>query len=127
MKTGIIVFAHGSSVPSANDAVREVAAQFASAGGFALVETAFLESARPDLGESVASLAAQGATDILVLPYFLTLGIHLRRDLPRIVAGLSVIHTGVRIRVAEPLDGHPALARILLERAQQALNVRPVA
>lgn len=126
MKTAIIVFAHGSSVPSANDAVRAVTAQLAAAGGYNVVDTAFLESARPDLGESVAALAAQGATDILVLPYFLTLGIHLRRDLPRIVGELSRIHRGVRIQVGEPLDGHPALAQILLERAQQALDARPV-
>jgi Uncharacterized conserved protein len=41
--TGIAVFAHGSSVQTANDAVHKVAERLASEGGYPLVETAFLE------------------------------------------------------------------------------------
>jgi sirohydrochlorin ferrochelatase len=113
--TGIIVFGHGSSVASANDAVRAVAAQAASAAGWTLYETAFLEAA-PLLDEAVPKLAAAGAREILILPYFLTLGIHLQRDLPKIVERLSREHS-IAIRVTEPLDGHPALSRILVDRA----------
>jgi sirohydrochlorin ferrochelatase len=51
-----------------------------------------------------------------VLPYFLTLGIHLQRDLPRLVDDLSREHS-IPIRVAEPLDGHSTLSRILVDRA----------
>jgi sirohydrochlorin ferrochelatase len=42
---------------------------------------AFLE-AQSSLDEAVARLADRGVTHILVVPYFLTLGIHLQRDLP---------------------------------------------
>ena len=118
MRTGIIVFGHGSSVPSANDAVRVVAADAARLGGWEAYETAFLE-ASPRLGDAVALLAGQGIQDIHVLPYFLTLGIHLQRDLPILVEGLEREH-GVTIRVAPPLDGHAALSRILVERAAEA-------
>jgi sirohydrochlorin ferrochelatase len=118
--TGIVIFAHGSSVPSANQAVVTVAEAAAAAGAFDRVETAFLE-ARPNLAEAVARLAEAGATRILVVPYFLTLGIHLQRDLPAIVAQLCQAHPNVEIRVTSPLDGHPSLVQILLERAHQAL------
>ncbi|MEO7649530.1 MAG: CbiX/SirB N-terminal domain-containing protein [Bryobacteraceae bacterium] len=120
MSTGIVIFAHGSSVASANDSVRAVALEVARVGGFNLVEAAFLEQAEPNLAAGVALLVQRGASRILVVPYFLTLGIHLQRDLPRIVEGISRIHTGVEIQVAPPLDGHPALVRILLERAWAA-------
>ena len=122
MKTGLIVFAHGSSVASANQAVEKVASDMADAGGYETCETAFLEAAHPDLNEAVARLTAKGVDRIIVLPYFLTLGIHLKRDLPRIVGELSLIHKGVEIIVTEPLDGHPALKEILLDRARKALN-----
>ena len=122
MKIGLIVFAHGSSVASANQAVEKVAAEMAAAGGYETYETAFLEAARPDLKESVARLIARGVDKIVVLPYFLTLGIHLKRDLPRIVEELLLIHKGVEIEVTEPLDGHPALKEILLDRARKALG-----
>ena len=120
--TGLIIFAHGSSVASANESVMRVTERMAAEGGYELVETAYLEMAQPDLGEAVARLTARGATRLVVIPYFLTLGIHLRRDLPRIVEGLEGIHQGVRIDVTEPLDGHPSLVGILLERAQAALQ-----
>lgn len=119
--TGLIIFAHGSSVASANEAVQRVTARMAVEGGYELVETAYLEMAQPDLREAVARLAARGARRIVVIPYFLTLGIHLRRDLPRIVDELAGVHEGVRIDVTEPLDGHPSLVGILLERAEAAL------
>ena len=118
MSTGIAIFAHGSSVPSANDAVRAVAARVALRGGFPLVEAAFLEQGSPDLAEAVARLAARGASRILVVPYFLTLGLHLQRDLPRIVADIARIQPTVEIRVTPPLDGHPAMEQALIERAK---------
>jgi|SRR5580658_5212497 sirohydrochlorin ferrochelatase len=120
VNTGIVIFAHGSSVPSANDAVRVVAEAAAVAGAFRHVETAFLE-ARPNLAEAVARLADSGVTRILVVPYFLTLGIHLQRDLPAIVEELAQAHQNMEIRVTPPLDGHPALAQVLVDRAQAAL------
>jgi len=120
VNTGIVIFAHGSSVPSANAAVRGVADAAASAGKFEHVEAAFLE-AKPDLAEAVARLADAGIRRILVVPYFLTLGIHLQRDLPAIVEQLSRAHENVEILVTPPLDGHPALVQALLDRAQTAL------
>ena len=120
--TGLVIFAHGSSVAAANEAVARVTERMAVEGGYSLVETAFLEMAEPDLREAVARLAARGADHIVVIPYFLTLGIHLRRDLPRIVEELAGVYKGVRIDVTDPLDGHPSLVGILLERAQAALR-----
>jgi sirohydrochlorin ferrochelatase len=120
--TGIAVFAHGSSIESANDGVRAFTSELARRGGFGLIETSFLELGKPDLPEAVERLIEAGADRILVLPYFLTLGVHLQRDLPRIVQELSVIHKGVEICVAEPMDGHPALLRVLLDRAEDILS-----
>ncbi|MFN3326515.1 MAG: sirohydrochlorin chelatase [Bryobacteraceae bacterium] len=126
MKTGIAIFAHGSSVEAANEAVRAVTAAMARAGGFDLVEPAFLELAQPDLARAVETLVGRGATRILVIPYFLTLGIHLQRDLPRIVGELLRIHRNVRIHVTPPLDGHPALLDALLDRARDGLDEREI-
>ena len=117
-----MIFAHGSSVESANDAVRAVAADVARRGGFELVETAFLELGQPDLAHAVERLAGRGASRVLVIPYFLTLGIHLKRDLPRIAGEISRIHPDMEIRIAPPLDGHPAMSEALLDRAREAMG-----
>ena len=92
-----------------------MAADAARQGGWDLYETAFLE-ASPLLKDAVASLREKGADSIVVLPYFLTLGIHLQRDLPKLVEDLEKEYA-VAIQVAPPLDGHAALSRILVERA----------
>lgn len=122
MTTGIIVFAHGSRLEPANEAVRLIALEVARAGGFEAVETAFLELGEPNLEGAVQALVARGVHDILVVPYFLTLGIHLERDLPRIINNLAGIFGGVSIRAAAPLDGHPALVEVLLDRIKSALE-----
>ncbi len=122
MSSGLIVFAHGSRVESANEGVREVARDLAKIGSFSQVEPAFLELGRPDLAGAVSALASRGSTRIVILPYFLTLGLHLERDLPQLIAEVQEAHPGIDIRVTPPLEGHPALIRALLDRAQAALN-----
>jgi sirohydrochlorin ferrochelatase len=122
MKTGIAIFAHGSAIESANDAVREVVRQFETLSGYELVEPSFLELGKPDLAEAVARLVERGADRIIVTPYFLTLGKHLQRDLPRIVGEIEKLHPGVQIRITPPLDGHPSLAAILMDRAGEAMR-----
>lgn len=121
-KAGLVVFAHGSSVEQANEAVRQVAGRAAQRSGFELWTAAFLELAQPDLAAAVEELLARGAERIIVTPYFLTMGIHLQRDLPQIAAAVSARHRGLEIVCTEPLDGHPALESILSERALGALK-----
>ncbi len=117
--TGYIVFAHGSRIESANEAVRDVARSMASSGGFE-VEPAFLELGQPDLSGATANLVARGAERITVIPYFLTLGTHMQRDLPRLAEEASHRSGNIEITVTAPLDGHPALLQALLDRASQS-------
>ena len=119
--TGLIVFAHGSRVESANQAVRDIAARMAASRADP-VETAFLELGEPDLTGAAARLVARGASRIIVIPYFLTLGTHMQRDLPRLAQIAASRNGGVDIEVTLPLDGHPALLEALLDRATEALG-----
>ena len=118
---GFIVFAHGSRIESANQAVRDVAAQMAAAGEH-VVEAAFLELGQPSLNGATQVLVARGAKRIVVIPYFLTLGTHMQRDLPRLAREASDAHGGIEMQITLPLDGHPALVEALLDRASEALN-----
>ena len=122
MTPGLIVFAHGSRIESANEGVRAVARELARSGSFRHVEPAFLELGEPNLAAAVARLAGQGIGQIVVLPYFLTLGLHLERDLPRLVAEAAAQFPDLQIQVTPPLEGHPALVQTLLDRAREALT-----
>ena len=118
----LIVFAHGSRVAEANEAVRRVAGAAAAQGGFSLWHAAFLELAEPSLSDAVEALAAKGAKHIVVTPYFLVMGIHLKRDLPQMLEEAAAASPGVELTATAPLDGHPALAGILAERARAAVS-----
>jgi sirohydrochlorin ferrochelatase len=119
--TGYVIFAHGSSVESANEAVRTVAAQMAERGGLEHVVAAFLEGGRPDLKSATRELAGRGIERVVIIPYFLTLGLHLQRDLPRLVEEARRAIPGIELAVTAPLDGHPAMAEALLDRARSSV------
>ena len=122
-RVGLVVFAHGSSVPEANEAVRQVAAETSRRCGLDLWSHAFLPPVRPDLGDAVDALRKRGVRKIVVTPYFLTMGMHLQKDLPRIIDDVSHACPGVEIVCSPPLDGDPFLADILAKRVRQALSV----
>jgi sirohydrochlorin ferrochelatase len=114
--TGIIVFAHGSRVESANEAVRAVARELVRSASCKRVIAAFLELGQPDLESAASQLVEDGVERVVILPYFLTLGLHMERDLPRLAERIRQNHKDLKIDVAPPLDGHPALAEILADR-----------
>lgn len=125
VKAGLVVFAHGSRAPGANEAVRALAAAAARAAGLERSEAAFLAPHRPSLEDVVAGFAADGVTRVLVVPYFVMSGLHLTEDLPQIVAALSRQHPGVEIRLAGSLESHPGIADIVRDLARQALATWP--
>jgi sirohydrochlorin ferrochelatase len=116
--TGIIVFAHGSRIEAANQAVRVAAAELARVGDCPMVEAAYLELGRPSLEEAADLLVARGVERVVIIPYFLTPGTHLERDLPALVARISKKHNNIQIHVTASLDGHPGLVEIMAERAR---------
>jgi sirohydrochlorin ferrochelatase len=116
--TGIIVFAHGSRIEAANQAVRSAAADLARAGECPIVEAAFLELGHPSLEEAADLLVARGVDRLVIIPYFLTPGTHLERDLPALVARISKKNNDIQIVVTASLDGHPSLVEILADRAR---------
>jgi sirohydrochlorin ferrochelatase len=114
-----IVFAHGSSVESANEAVRVVGTQAAQRGEWRAFDTAFLEGGKPDLPTAIGNLIARGESQFVIVPYFLTTGLHLKRDLPNLIKEIHSLHPTIEIEVTEPLDGHPAMVDALVDRAKQ--------
>ena len=121
MPTGILVFAHGSRLEPANEAVRVVAAELKARVG---IETraAFLELGSPSLPEAALAMADCGITRVIVAPYFLTPGIHLDRDLPKLIAEIRQARPQLDVRVTGSLDSHPALAGILFDRVKPQLE-----
>jgi sirohydrochlorin ferrochelatase len=117
--TGYIVFAHGSSVESANEAVRTVARKAAERACWEVFGVAFLGGGEPLLPAAVDQLAGRGVRRIVVIPYFLTLGLHLERDLPALIHEIRTAHPDLEIDATAPLDGHPGMVDAVVDRAKE--------
>ncbi|MBI2816304.1 MAG: CbiX/SirB N-terminal domain-containing protein [Acidobacteria bacterium] len=121
--TAIILFAHGSAVADAN---RQVAALAEDVGRQARCPaiSAFLEIAQPDLAAAVETLAAQGARRIVVVPYFLSMGVHVREDLPRLIGEQQRRFPLLEILAGQPLEGSPRMPDLILDRVREALETK---
>ena len=119
-RTALLLIAHGSRQDEANADLYQLAAEVRSRGQYALVEVAFLELTEPTIPQGAARCVTQGARRVILLPYFLSAGVHVRRDLAELRAELAAEHRGVEFRLAEPLGPHPLLLEVVAERARQA-------
>ncbi|HEV2949087.1 MAG TPA: CbiX/SirB N-terminal domain-containing protein [Gemmataceae bacterium] len=118
----LLLIAHGSRQEEANDDLRDVVAQMRKQGDFAFVEGAFLELAEPTIEEGGARCVELGAKRVVMLPYFLSAGVHVRQDLTAIRGKLAERFPEVDFRLAEPLGPHPLLLEIVAQRARQATS-----
>jgi sirohydrochlorin ferrochelatase len=116
----LLLIAHGSRNPAANDDLHHVAVQMQTRG-YSIVVASFLELAEPSIDEGGRMCVEQGATQLVLLPWFLSAGVHVRRDLTDACSRLSERFPQVEIRLAEPLGRHPLLLEVAEERVRQTV------
>lgn len=118
-KDGILLFAHGARDPAWGqpfEATERALRARAQAQG-ADVALAFLEFMSPTLLEAGAQLAAQGCTQVTVVPLFLGAGGHVRKDLPRLMAEMAEQHPQVQWRLSAAVGETDILIQALSEAA----------
>ncbi len=119
-KTALLLIAHGSRQEEANADLFHLVTQLRDKGCYGIVEASFLELAQPDIDQGGARCVAQEAEQVILLPYFLSAGIHVRQDLTAACRRLSGQYPKVQFRLAEPLGRHPLLLEVVIERAREA-------
>lgn len=118
MKTALLLIAHGSRHADANNDLVALAAELRDA--YAIVEASFLELAEPTIGQAGRRCVEQSAQRVILVPYFLSAGVHVRRDLMEHLDRLAREFPGVAWKLAEPIGRHPLVREIVLERARAA-------
>jgi sirohydrochlorin ferrochelatase len=118
-KTAVLIIAHGSRHQAANDDLHALAERFSAQGEYPIVEACFLELAEPDIASGGSRCAARGATLVLMIPYFLSAGVHLLRDLTNAREELSRRHPGIEFRLGPPLGPHPLLDALIAARISE--------
>jgi sirohydrochlorin ferrochelatase len=113
------LIAHGSRRPEANADLEHVAQAMRQRGRYSLVQVSFLELAEPSIEAAGALCVNAGATEVILLPYFLSPGKHVVEDLTAARNRLAERFPAVRFVLAEPLGRHPLLLQIVEERARE--------
>lgn len=121
MRTALLLIAHGSRHAEANADLHHLA-ECLRGGSYAPVVASFLELAEPTITEAGRRCVADGAECVVLLPYFLSAGVHVRCDLQAHRDALASAHPGVAFHLAEPLGRHPLLTEIVIQRAREALG-----
>lgn len=120
--TAVILIAHGSRRPEANDDVRQLAQELTALDEYALVEVAYLELAAPAIPEAAATCVARGARRVLLMPYFLSAGTHVVDDLRTLRIELAGSHPGITFELCPPLGLHPRMLEIVRDRLHERLG-----
>ncbi|MGA2152534.1 MAG: CbiX/SirB N-terminal domain-containing protein [Geobacteraceae bacterium] len=122
MKTAVLLMAHGSRIPEANDAVRDIAAMVKDMTGFAIVEVSFREQHLPNIQQGIDACLARGAERIILMPYFLYMGAHVREDLPEEMAEAKQRYPHVDFVMGNHLGVHRKLAEVVVERISESME-----
>jgi sirohydrochlorin ferrochelatase len=119
LPTAVLLIAHGSRQTGANEDLLDLAARFAARGDYPIVEACFLELAEPDIAAGAARCIARGAGRLLLVPYFLSAGVHLQRDLAAARDALQLQYPHVEIRLGPALGPHQLLDALVAERIRE--------
>jgi len=115
----LLLVSHGSRREASNDEVRELALRMNTMNhDFDAVSCAFLELAEPLIPDGIRQAITQGADEVVVLPYFLSAGRHVTKDVPAEVEIVQKEQPDKKISIAPYLGSASSIASTLLEQAE---------
>ena len=115
----VVVIGHGSRAPNSGGPLQWLVAELAAVLGCRVVP-AFLQFNQPSLTEACRDLACSGARHILIAPYFLFEGNHIRQDIPEEISQLQVEFPGVTFSLAAALGTDELLVELVKKRLTEA-------
>jgi len=119
MKRAILIVGHGSRSKDAQNIFNKIVQFVKDKSDYSIVEGAHMELCEPSIPDVVGKMVQNHVEEILVVPYFLYEGIHIKEDIPEIIEELSKKYTGLKFKMARPIGAEPMLADILIDRAKE--------
>jgi sirohydrochlorin ferrochelatase len=116
----IIILGHGSRVPDAGKHMEKVAAGLKEKHGYGIVEVCYMSRLGPHFPEIFEKCVQQGATDIMVIPYFLHDGLHLVLDIPEMLQEVAEQYPHVKLVLGENLGFDESLVDLVERRIAES-------
>lgn len=121
----ILLIAHGSRRPSANDDLVHLADMVRERRPDDIVEIAYLEITEPTIPEGARRCVDRGARHVFMLPFFLSAGAHVSDDLEAYRSQFQAEYPNTQFACCPPLGLHPLIIDILLDRLEEGRRADP--
>ncbi|KAL5723883.1 sirohydrochlorin ferrochelatase [Ranunculus cassubicifolius] len=121
-KDGVIIVDHGSRRKESNLMLNEFVAMFRDKTSYPIVQLAHMELAEPSIRVAFNQCVEQGASRVIVSPFFLSPGRHWHQDIPSLTAEAAKEHPGVSYIVTAPLGLHELLVDVVNDRIEHCLS-----
>jgi len=125
-RTAVLFLGHGSRARAAGEAMESVIEGVQRRAGYDVVAWGYLEFAEPTIIEGVRRCVAAGAGRIVAIPYFLHVGRHMIRDLPRVLREARQLYPDVEITMGRHIGLHGDLIEVLLDRIAESWRLPPI-
>jgi len=122
----VLLLGHGSRVEKAGGDMERVAAILKERHGFPLVDYCFMSRLPPHFPETLAAMVGRGATWVLVIPYFLHTGLHIRLDIPEMMQHEAAKYPGLRLQLGGNLGYDDILVDLVRKRIDESLGVADI-
>jgi len=125
-KTAIILLGHGSRVPDAGKHMEKVASGLRERYRYEIVEICYMSRLGPHFPETFEKCVSRGASDIVVIPYFLHDGLHLVLDIPEMMQQMAAAYPDVKLVLGPNLGFDDILVDLVERRIADSRNLRDV-
>lgn len=125
-KPAVIILGHGSRVHNAGSDMEKIAALLSEKYGYPTVAVCFMSRLGPHFPEVLQQVVEGGAEHVLVIPYFLHTGLHIRLDIPEMMKEEARKYPGVRIQLGKHLGYDESLAALVAKRIGESAGEKDI-
>lgn len=123
LKEAVILLGHGSRVPDAGRDMELVARLLQQKYGYPMVEICFMSRLGPHVPETLEKCVNLGAESVIIIPYFLHVGLHILLDIPEMLQEQAARYPHVKLTFGRGFGFDELLADIIQKRIQETRDL----
>ncbi|MBN1904204.1 MAG: CbiX/SirB N-terminal domain-containing protein [Deltaproteobacteria bacterium] len=122
----IILLGHGSRVPGAGKDMERAVELLKEKYNLEMVISCNMSRLGPHFPETLEKCVKEGAKEIIVIPYFLNMGLHIRLDIPEMMQEEAKKYPGIKLIYGKQLGYDDLFVDILYKRINESKELPDV-
>ncbi len=122
----VILLGHGSRVPGADRSMLLIAEDLKREGAYPRIETCNMSRLGPSFQDVLKRCVLDGSKNILLLPYFLNEGLHMKLDIPSMLQKSAEDYPNVRLVFGKNLGYDALLCELVKKRIAESEELEEI-